>query len=230
MQRDEIGARQKLVQLHLGHTDLGGALLGQEGVIGHHLHLEAERAGADDGTDIARTDHAQRLAGQFHTHETRLFPFARMGGGIGLGDLAGHREHHRDGMLGGRDRIAEGRVHHDDALFRRLGDVDIVDTNARAADHLKVGGSGDDLFRDLAGRADGKSVILTDDGEQLVLILADGGVEGDIDPAIFENLNGGVRQAVGNENFGGHGFGPLFWKRSVRRAEARPTAKCWDRW
>jgi hypothetical protein len=40
---------------------------------------------------------------------------------IGLRDLAGEREHHGDGVLGGGDRIAEGRVHHDDAARGRGG-------------------------------------------------------------------------------------------------------------
>src|SRR5436190_1637055 len=41
-------------------------------------------------------------------------------------------------MLGGRDRIAERRVHHDDAFRGRGGNVDIVDANAGTADYLQV--------------------------------------------------------------------------------------------
>ena len=54
------------------------------------------------------------------------------------GNLAGQRQHQRDGVLGGGDRIAERRVHHDDAARGGGGNVDIVDADAGAADHLQV--------------------------------------------------------------------------------------------
>ena len=54
------------------------------------------------------------------------------------GQLAGEREHQGDGMLGGGDRIAERRVHDDDAARGGGRDVDIVDADAGAADHLEV--------------------------------------------------------------------------------------------
>jgi hypothetical protein len=96
-----------------------------------------------------------------------------MGRGVGLGDLAGDGEHHRDGVLGGGDRVAEGRVHHDHALLGGGRDVDIVDADAGAADHLEVGRRRRAPSGDLGGRADGEAVILADDLEQLVLVLAE---------------------------------------------------------
>ena len=44
----------------------------------------------------------------------------------------------RDGVLGGGDRVAEGGVHHHDAGGGGGGDVDIVDADAGAADHLQA--------------------------------------------------------------------------------------------
>jgi hypothetical protein len=41
-------------------------------------------------------------------------------------------------MLGGGDRIAERRVHHDDAASRGGRDVDIVDADPGAAYHLQL--------------------------------------------------------------------------------------------
>ena len=58
-------------------------------------------------------------------------------------------------MLGRGDRIAEGRVHDDDALGGRRLDVDVVDADAGATDHLEVAGGGNDLLRYLGRRADG---------------------------------------------------------------------------
>ena len=131
-------------------------------------------------------------------------------GRFGLRDLAGERQHQGDGVLGGRDRIAERRVHHDDALGRGGGDLDIVDADAGAADHLEVGRLVED-FRGRLGRgADRKAVIVADDLGELVLVLAEIGLKVDLDAAVFEDLNGCRRERIGNENFGfGHWSDPL---------------------
>ena len=60
----------------------------------------------------------------------------------------------------------------------------------------------EDLGRDLGGRADGEAVIIADDRGELVLVLAEIGLEIDLDAAILEDLDGGGRQSVGNENAG----------------------------
>ena len=111
------------------------------------------------------------------------------------------REHHGDGVLGGGDGIAEGRVHHDDAALGGGRHVDIVDADAGAADDLAacVRG-GEHLLGDLGGRADGEAVIVADDGEQLLLVLAEIGQVVDLDAALLEDLDGGLGELVGNEN------------------------------
>ena len=86
---------------------------------------------------------AEHLAGQLDAHEAVLLPLAGLGGCVGGGNLAGEREHHGDRMLGRGDRIAERRVHHDDAARGRGGNIDIVDADAGAADHLQILGGGD---------------------------------------------------------------------------------------
>ena len=53
---------------------------------------------------------------------------------------------------------------------------------------------------DLGGGADGQPVIVADDGEQLLLVLAEIGQVVDIDAADLEDLDGGFGQLVGNEN------------------------------
>ena len=159
---------------------------------------------ADDRADIAAADDAERLAGDLDAHEAVLLPLAGLRRGVGLGQLAGHGEHHGDGVLGGGDRIAERRVHHDDAAPRGGGNIDIVDADAGAADDLEIGRGGDQLFGDLGRRADGEAVILADDFEQLVLVLAEVGQIIDLDAAILEDLHGGGGEFVGNENAGRH--------------------------
>ena len=56
----------------------------------------------------------------------------------------------------------------------------------------------------LGGGADGEAVVVADELGEFVLVLAEGGLEIDLDAAILEDLHGGGRQRVGNENFG-HG-------------------------
>jgi hypothetical protein len=94
-------------------------------------------------------------------------------------------------MLGRGDRIAERRVHDDDTAARGGRNVDIVDADAGAADDLEIGRGGDQLFGDLGGGADGEAVIMADDFEQLVLVLAELRLEVDFDAAILEDLDGG---------------------------------------
>ena len=138
VQRDEIGAAEDVVELDLLDADLDRPLRRQERIEGDDLHLEAERPVGDDRADIAAADDAQRLVEELDAHEAVLLPLAGMGRGIGLGDLAGQRHHQRDRVLGRGDGVAEGRVHHDDAARRGGGNVDIVDADAGAADHLEI--------------------------------------------------------------------------------------------
>ena len=154
---------------------------GQEGIVGDHLHPQAERAVGDDRADIAAADQAERLAGQLDAHEAVLLPLAGLGGGVGGGQLAGEREHQGDGMLGGGDRVAERRVHDDDAARGGGRDVDIVDADAGAADHLEVGGGLEHVRGDLGRRADGEAVIVADD--RLQLVLGQAGLLVDLDAA-----------------------------------------------
>ncbi len=154
------------------------------------------RAVGDDRADIAGADEAERLVGDLDAHEAVLLPLAGAGRGVGLGELAGERHHHRDGVLGGGDRIAEGRVHHDDALLGRSRDIDIVDADAGAADDLEVLGRRDDLLGDLGGRADGEAIIVADDLEQLVLVLAEIRQIVDLDAIVLEDLDGGLRLSL----------------------------------
>ncbi|MNT15233.1 hypothetical protein D3C72_1502750 [compost metagenome] len=108
-------------------------------------------------------------------------------------------------MLGRGDRIAEGRVHHDDTTARRGRDIDIVDADAGAADDLEIGRSRDQLLRRLGGRADGKAIIVADDFGKLVLVLAELRLEIDFHAAVAEDLDGGFRQFVGYEYARCHG-------------------------
>ena len=179
-----------------------GAFRRQIGIERDDAHLQALGAVGDDGADIAGADQAQHLAGDLDAHEAVLFPLAGLRGGVGGGKFARQRQHQRDGVLGGGDRIAERRVHHDHAGGGGGRNIDIVDADAGAADDLQVLRGLDDIGGDLGRRADGDAVILIDDLEQF--FLAQSGLHVGFDAALLEDGDGGGRQFVGDQNLG-HG-------------------------
>ena len=197
---DEVGARQQLVQRDLLDAELHRAFGGQERIVGDDLHPEAQRAVGDDRADIARADQAQRLGGELHPHEAVLLPLAGLGGLVRLGQVAGEREHQRDGVLGGGDRVAERRVHHHHAGGGRGGDVDIVDADAGAAHDLELLRRGEHVLGHLGRGTDGEPVIAADHRDQLVLRLAGDLVH--LDPALAEDLGGARVHLVGYEYLG----------------------------
>ena len=121
---------------------------------------------------------------------------------VGGRDFSRQREHQRDRMLGRRDRIAEGRVHHDHAARRGGRDVDIVDADAGAAHDLQFRRALDELGGDFGRRTDRQAVVVADDPGELVLV--EPGFDVDLDAALLEDGDGGRRELVGNENTRSH--------------------------
>src|SRR5690606_32795817 len=113
-------------------------------------------------------DQAQRLGIELDADEAVLLPASGLGRRVGRRDRAGGGQHQRDRMLGRRDRVAERRVHDNDALRRRGGNVDVVDADAGAPDNLQALRRGDDAGRDLGGRTYREALVITDDFEQLL--------------------------------------------------------------
>ena len=200
VQRDEIGAREQVVELHLLHAHLHCAFGRQERIERHHLHFQPSGAIGDDRADVPRTDQPQSLGGELDAHEAVLFPLAGLRRGVRLRQLAGEREHQRDRVFGGGDRVAERRIHHHHAFGRGGGDVDVVDADPGATNHLQLGGVVEDVLGDLGRAADRQPVIAADDRLQLVRRLAGDLV--DLDTALAENLRGAGVHLVGNEHLG----------------------------
>src|SRR6201999_798558 len=86
-------------------------------------------------------------------------------------------------------------------------DVDVVNADAGAADHLQALGGGDHVLVRLGGRADGQAVVLVDDLDQL--ILGQAGLHVDLDAALLEDGDGGGGKFVSDEYAGSHGACPL---------------------
>ena len=197
---DEIGARQEIVEFELFDAELLGALCAQERIEGDDPHLQSERARGDDRADIPATNDAERLAGQLDAHEAVLFPLARLGRDVGARDLPSEREHQCDRMLGGGDRIAERRVHHDHAASGGGRNVDVVDADARAADDFQFRRALEQLGCDFGVGANGEPVIVANDLGELLFVETRFDV--DLDAALLEDRDGGGGKLIGNENTG----------------------------
>jgi hypothetical protein len=107
-------------------------------------------------------------------------------------------------MFRRRDGIAERRIHHNDALGRRGGNIDIIDADASTADYFQIGRLRQDLRRHLGRRANRQPVIIADHGGELVRGFAKSGLEINLDAARFENGDRGGRQGIGDKDSGGH--------------------------
>ena len=154
MQGNEVRLCQQLAQLRVFNAELVRLFLGQERVIDHDLHLQAQGTFSDDRTDIAATDQAQGLARDLDAHEPAFLPFARPGRRVGFRDLPGTGQQQGDGMFGGRYRVAERRVHDDGTAARRGRQIDIVDTDAGAPDYLQIMRLVEQIFGDLCCRSE----------------------------------------------------------------------------
>ena len=74
MERDEVGARQQLVQRDLLDAELDRAIGRQERDRTPRPSSEAMGAVGDDRADVAAADQAERLARELDAHETVLLP------------------------------------------------------------------------------------------------------------------------------------------------------------
>src|SRR5262245_39878038 len=101
-------------------------------------------------------------------------------------------------MLGGGDRITEGRVHNDDALGGSGPDIDVIDADAGPTDNFEIAGSGDDLLGHFGGRANRQPVITANDFFQL--FFGETNPDIGVDATLFENGDGGSRQLIGNQH------------------------------
>ena len=202
VQGDQVSARQKIVEFNLFDTKLLGALRAQEWIEGDDPHLQSQGPRGDDRADVPAPDDSERLAGQFDAHEAVLLPLSSLRRDVRARDLPGESEHERDRVLGGGDRIAERRVHHDHAASGRSGNVDVVDPDAGATHDFQLRRGPKQLGRDLRCGANGEPVIVADDLGELLFIEA--GFDVDLNATLLEDGDGGGGKLVGDENSGSH--------------------------
>ena len=143
VQREELRRRVDVVgRLDALDAELAEPLDGDERVERDDAHAETERAARDLLADAPEAEHAERLAGELDAAVLLALPAALLQRGVRLRDVARERDEQPDRVLGRRDDGRLGRVRDDDAAPRRRLDVDVVDSDARAADHLQAASHG----------------------------------------------------------------------------------------
>ena len=85
--------------------------------------------------------------------------FPGLGGDVRRRNLASRGKQQGNRVLGGRDRVAERRVHDHDAARGGRGDVDVVDADTGATDHLESRGGGNDVLVRLRRGSYGQAVV-----------------------------------------------------------------------
>ena len=86
-------------------------------------------------------------------------------------DVAHQGQHQGEGVLGRREQIRGRRVDHQDAEVGRLGDVDVVDPDARPRDHPQALALFEQIRGQLGGAADHDRVVIPDHLRETGLVL-----------------------------------------------------------
>ena len=195
-----IAAAEDLRQGHQLDPELGCRFLAEEGIEGDHLHAERLRPLHDEGADVSRSHHPERLAEQLAPRgELLLLPLARARALRGVGDLPRERKEQRDGVLCDRDAVAPGRVHHHHAAAGGRIEIDVVHARSGPPDHPQPRRRREELGRDLGGAPHRQRVVSARDLAQLGRLEADA----DVDLRIRDPLEDDLRlrrQIIGNED------------------------------
>ena len=211
VQRHEVGLLQQRLERDQLDADRGGALAGDERVVGDDAHLEGARTLGHARADAPEADDAERVPGQFDALQLAALPAALAQRGVALRHVARDGEQQRQRVLDGGDGVGQWRVDDDHAARRRRLEVDVVDAHPGAADHRELRGGLDHALGDagLAAHDDAGHVGHGCDEFVLAQTRADYGVVAfsQARDALFGDL-------VGNED-GRH--------RAASRALGRPS-------
>ena len=201
----DVRGGHQLGQVHHAGAELGGAGLGDVGVVGQQVHAEGAQTLGDELADAAEADDSDGLVQQLGAVQRLALPLAGFHGGVGAADVAQAREDQGDGELGGRDDVRGRRVDDHGTGRGRGGHVHVVQAHAGAGDDREAARGGEDLRVDLRGRADEQRVGLGDG-------LEEGGAVGAVHvPHLHvgsEHLDGGGRELFGDQDDGTGHAGP----------------------
>ncbi len=199
--RDEVGEREQSVEF-FNELDLQapGAADGEVRIVGDNAHTERDGAARELGADAAHAEDAERLVIQFDAFVFFAIPLAGLHAGIGLGNAAGNAHDEGKRVLGGRDRVAAGGVHHDYAVAGGGIDVHVVHTDARTADDFEFRSGIENGCRDFCLAAHDECGERGDDFEKLG--FGKSGLDDDFEGASCgEFIDTALGNGIGDEDF-----------------------------
>ena len=132
------------------------------------LHADALGDDAKLGADMAVADDAELLAARFHRAVGQLFPHPAMALGVLLGDAAQQQQDLAQNQLGDRAGVGEGGVENRNAADLGRFQLDLIGTDAEAADGDQLAGGVEHLLGDLGARAQPDEMHVTDLLDQLL--------------------------------------------------------------
>ena len=185
---------QELVDLDELDAVVGRLLGGDERVDAEDRHLHRPGPDGDGLADLAEADDAERPAAQLQARERRALPLAAPDRRVGRGRPAGEAVQQREGVLGGRDRVAGRGVDDRDAGPRRRVEVDVVHADAGPPDDDEARAGGDQRGVDLDLAADDERVVVGQDRAQLVA--------GEADPLVDLVMGAQELDALAGDRFG----------------------------
>ena len=164
MEREEIGDGVDLLR-RLGSfgAELAEAVGRDVRIERDDAHAETERAPGDLLADPAEAEHAERLAAKLDAGVGAALPAPLLQRRVRLRDVARERDEQADGVLGGGDDGRLRCVRDNDPAPRRRLDIDVVDPDAGAADHLEAVCARDQVGSELRLRPDDDRVVAADD-------------------------------------------------------------------
>src|SRR5436190_39064 len=196
--RDEVGAREEIVELDGFDALTLCGLARQIGIVGDDVHTKAERPPRDLGPDAPEPQHAQHFTEELDALQPALLPAAALERGVGRRDTSCERQEEGQRVLGNRRGVATRRVHHDHAALGRGVHVDRVHARARATDDLEPGARRQHGAGDPGGAADDQPLVLTDARDERRLRERLRNV--DLEPLFAEEVDADGLQAVGDED------------------------------
>ena len=134
----EIGTGEELVEAEKLDPHRARPISSHVRVVSDEPHPEGGGALGHEGAHVAKPEDPERLAVQLDALPLGPLPPTFDEGGVGLGDVAGLREHQRDRVLRCRQDVRLRGVDDHHAATRGRGDVNVVEPHARAPDRNQV--------------------------------------------------------------------------------------------
>jgi hypothetical protein len=152
-------------------AELTEAVRRDERVVCDDAHPKPCRPAGDLLPDAAEAEHAESLVGQLDAAVGLALPSPLLERRVGLRNVTGQGDEQADRVLRGRDDGRFRCVRDDDAASRGGVDVDVVDPDPRAADHLQSVGALDYVGGQLCRGSDHDRVVARDRVAQVAVAV-----------------------------------------------------------